>query len=69
MKNLADALHLPSKLKKEWKFDDMLKIMLHDKKTENGRLNIVLPDAIGSSLIQKNVSSELIIESMEACRE
>ena len=69
MKNLADALYLPSKLKKEWKFDDMIKIMLHDKKTENGRLNIVLPDAIGSSLIQKNVSSELITESMEACRE
>ena len=69
MKNLASALQLPSKLKKEWKFDDMIKIMLHDKKTENGRLNIVLPDAIGSSLIQKNVSSELIIESMEACRE
>ncbi len=69
MRRLMTALKLPSALKKEWKFDDMLKIMLHDKKTENGKLKIILPNAIGSSIIQKDIPSELIRESMEACRE
>ena len=69
MQKLADALHLPSKLKKEWKFEDMLKVMLHDKKTVKGNLNIVLPNAIGNSLIKKDIPEDLIRESMEACRE
>ncbi len=69
MRELMDKLHLPSKIAADWKFDDMLKIMLHDKKAENGSLKFILPDSIGSSVIQKNISENLIRESMEACRE
>ena len=69
MRELMDKLHLPSKIAADWKFDDMLKIMLHDKKAENGSLKFILPDSIGSSVIQKNISENLIRESVEACRE
>lgn len=69
MRSLMQKLNLPSTLKKEWKFDDMLKSMLHDKKTESGNLKIILPNSIGSSIIQKNIPLELIRESMGACCE
>lgn len=69
MRSLMQKLNLPSTLKEEWKFDDMLKSMLHDKKTESGNLKIILPNSIGSSIIQKNIPLELIRESMEACCE
>ena len=69
MYSLMLKLGLPVKLRKEWKFDDMMKIMLHDKKTESGKLKIVLPTSIGSSIVEKNIPENLICESMEACRE
>lgn len=69
MRTLMRNLKLPTVLRKEWKFDDMMKVMLHDKKTESGKLKIILPNAVGSSVIEKNIQSSLIRESMEACCE
>ena len=69
MRDLMLKLNLPCSLKKTWKFDDLMSAMLHDKKTESGKLKIILPTAIGSSVIQKDIPIEIIRQSMEACCE
>ena len=69
MRNLMDRLKLPAALRKSWKFDDMLKVMSHDKKAESGNLKFILPSGIGSCIIQKNVPLDILKESMEVCCE
>ena len=69
MQSLMHKLNLKCKLEKAWKFDELLKVMMHDKKTENGVLKIILPTAIGSSVIQKNIPVDLIHQAMEVCYE
>ena len=69
MRDLMGRLNLPSSLKKEWKTDDLISAMMHDKKTESGKLKIVLPTAIGQSVVQKNIPVEIIRQTMEVCCE
>lgn len=69
IRNLMKNLSLPISLEKDWKFDDLLNVMMHDKKTENGKLKLILPTAIGKSIVEKDVLIGLIKESMEACCE
>lgn len=69
MRKLMQQFNLSCTLKKEWKFDDLMKVMTHDKKAENGVLKIVVPTSIGSSTLVKNVPLETIRQAMEACCE
>ena len=69
MRDLMQKLNLPVSLRKEWKFDDLMSAMLHDKKTESGKLKIIVPTSIGSSIIQKDIPIEIIRQTMEVCCE
>lgn len=44
---LLEALKIPTKAP-EFTHDEMLSVMMHDKKTENGTLHFVLPDRLGT---------------------
>ena len=50
---LLEALKIPTKAP-EFTHDEMLSVMMHDKKTENGTLHFVLPDILGTCRM-KNV--------------
>ncbi|MEZ6087209.1 MAG: 3-dehydroquinate synthase [Pirellulaceae bacterium] len=49
--------------------EEMLTSMASDKKTEHGRLKFILPTKIGHVELVDGVSSNLVLESIEACRE
>jgi len=47
---------------------DVLRAMATDKKRQNGRLRFILPRAIGEAIIDKNVTEDEVIASLEKIR-
>lgn len=46
---------------------DYLPYMLRDKKVLDGQLRLVIPTAIGKSLVQSNVSHDIVLKAIENC--
>jgi 3-dehydroquinate synthase len=62
LKNLLKKAGLPAEFKKKFKPSEILKVMLRDKKTRNGRLRLVLPSRIGKAEVVSGVPEKIIRE-------
>ncbi len=62
---LLEKLGLPTRLGKGYAVEAILDVMSRDKKTRNGKFNLVLPQGIGSCYIEKTAPRELIISAIE----
>lgn len=60
--------NLPIKVPKNIKPSSLISKMRIDKKNDNGIINFTLLSKIGKGLINQNIESELIIESIEECK-
>lgn len=62
---LIQSLKLRYAIPKNIKIDDIIKVMAHDKKAEQGKINFILPTSIGSSKVQSNIDESLIKKALE----
>jgi len=46
--------------------DEVLKVVAHDKKNINGKLNFILLDSLGNGVVSTDVSTDDIVESLQA---
>lgn len=60
------ALGLPVRLDSAFDAQSMLDLMGRDKKTRNGKLNLILPNRIGKASIVGDAPLETVVASMEA---
>ena len=56
---------LPTKVK-DIKTEDIMKMILNDKKNSSGKINWSLPEKIGKVLVNVNVAEGLIIKAIES---
>jgi 3-dehydroquinate synthase len=64
--NLLKALGLPTALDGEIKAAQIYKAMFKDKKTEKGKLRLVLPDRIGKVSIVKDADGKAVLEAIKS---
>jgi 3-dehydroquinate synthase len=68
IKHLKD-IGLPTRpldIKKCWNAEKLLKNMYGDKKSDNGKLNLILPKKLGKSEIVKNVDPTIVLELLKS---
>lgn len=63
--NLLNRIDLPVKFPQDIDIDKYLKIMMHDKKINNGKLSLIIPKDIGKAQIYRDVSLELIRDALK----
>jgi 3-dehydroquinate synthase len=64
--SLLDALRLPTKPLKSWDMKRIIKVMVHDKKTQANQLRFVLPTCIGAVESGIEVADEVVREVLSA---
>ena len=64
LENLLKRLNIESKFKKEQK-DNLLNAVARDKKIKMGKVNFVLLEDIGKTVIRNDIQEEIIIEAFE----
>lgn len=63
--NFLELIDLPVKLPQNLDVKKYYNIMMHDKKINNGKLSLIIPKEIGLSKIYRNISLELIINTLK----
>jgi len=66
---LLKKYHLPVRLPDSFDNDEILAYMRHDKKGKDGKLVLVLPNAIGSVQMIKSVDEQDVLKVLNKCRE
>lgn len=64
--NLNKAFHLPLQAE-GCNVDNMMADLFHDKKTVNGKINWVLIDKIGNTIIKEDVPLDIVREAITEC--
>ena len=59
---LLDALKLPRAIPQNISSQDILELMLSDKKNRNGKITFVLPEKIGSVKTVSGIESNIILK-------
>ena len=62
---LIKDLNLRYAIPRNIKIDDITEVMTHDKKASRGKINFVLPTAIGSSEVFSNIDMEIVKKALE----
>ncbi|CRK85555.1 3-dehydroquinate synthase [Candidatus Providencia siddallii] len=65
--NLLKRANLKVKGPSKMKANDYISRMIYDKKTIDGKINLILPTKIGLSKIYKNVNQQTIIKAITSC--
>lgn len=63
--NIFKQIDLPASLPKIISIERYLKIMMHDKKIDNGKLSLIIPKNIGKCKIYRNISKNLIFLTLK----
>lgn len=66
IRDLLIANRLPVSKPEEMNTDDFLKLMVHDKKTLNGRIRYVIPDCLGRASVKDDLTQSEISAAIEA---
>ena len=64
--SLLKAIGLPTAIARDLSPARIYKAMLKDKKTEKGKLRLVLPDKIGKVSLAKDVNSEAVLQAIRS---
>jgi 3-dehydroquinate synthase len=63
--NLLRRYGLPTRIPKGYDIERILTLMGSDKKTENGRIAVVFPTAIGEAILRRDLSKEAIRDAIK----
>ena len=66
---LIKSLNLRYAIPKKIKVDDIIEVMTYDKKASQGKINFVLPTAIGKSELVGDIDLGLVKKALEMCYE
>ncbi|MNO79823.1 3-dehydroquinate synthase [compost metagenome] len=67
--SMLQSLRLPVKMAANISTDDIMNAMMHDKKFREGHMLFIIPDAIGTVSIVKDIPVQLIRETIDQLRE
>ncbi|MGB2078233.1 MAG: 3-dehydroquinate synthase [Vibrio sp.] len=68
IRNLLLAANLPVHTPQEMTFEHFMQHMMRDKKVLSGQLRLILPTAIGQSIVTNEDSQQKLKQAIDACR-